>query len=134
MICQSHSIEELYSAADLYSVADLRFAVDCFPLHFFLWTFLALRSSLWVFRPCFLLGFLPHGLLDKDSQNWASTGFSNFFETFYIIKSIHSITCKLGRTHHQTQRLNLYLLHYITKFLSTSLHYIFCYYKKKFIQ
>ena len=50
-VYQSHSAKELYSAADLYSAtdlystADLRFAIDCFPLHFFLWTFLALRSS-----------------------------------------------------------------------------------------
>ena len=53
-ICQSHSARELYSAvklysvADLYSVANLCFAIDCFPLHLFLWTFLALRSSWWV--------------------------------------------------------------------------------------
>ena len=40
---------------------------------FFLWTFLALRSSWWAFGPWFLLGFLPHGILDMDSQKWAST-------------------------------------------------------------
>ena len=39
---------KLYSAADLYFAADLRFAIDCFP-YFFLWTFLILRSSWWVF-------------------------------------------------------------------------------------
>jgi len=65
-VCRSHSAKELYSAADLY------FAADPFPLHFFLWTFLALRSSWWVFGPYFSLGFLPHGLLDMDLQNWAS--------------------------------------------------------------
>ena len=73
LICQSQSAEELYSTVDLYSAADLRFVVDCFPLHFFFWTFLALRSSWWAFGPYFSLGFLPHGLLDKDLQNWAST-------------------------------------------------------------
>ena len=41
-VCQSHSARELYYAADLYSAADLCFAVDCFHLHLFLWTFLAL--------------------------------------------------------------------------------------------
>ena len=81
-ICRSHSTrelysaadlysaEKLYSAADLYSVADLysaaylRFVVDYFHLHLFLWTFLALWSSWWVFESCFSLGFLPHGPLD----------------------------------------------------------------------
>ena len=38
-VCRSHFAKELYYAADLYSATDL------FPLHFFLWTFLALRSS-----------------------------------------------------------------------------------------
>ena len=47
-VYHSHSAEELYSTKELYSAADLRFAVDHFPLHFFLWTFLALRSSWWV--------------------------------------------------------------------------------------
>ena len=64
---------DLYSAVDLYSTADLRFAVDCFHLHLFLWTFLALRSSLWVFGPCFSLGFPPYGTLGMDSKKWAST-------------------------------------------------------------
>ena len=53
-ICQIHSSRELYFAvklysaadlyfaADLYSAVDLHFAIDCFPLHFFLWTSLAL--------------------------------------------------------------------------------------------
>ena len=65
-----YSAEELYSAADLCSVADLysavylHFAVDCFHLHLFLWTFLTLWSPWWVFGPCFSLGFLPYGLLD----------------------------------------------------------------------
>ena len=51
LICQSHFAEELYSMTDLYSaanlksVADLHFAVDRYHLHFFLWTFLTLRSS-----------------------------------------------------------------------------------------
>ena len=78
LICQSHSTEELYftvdlySTTDMYSAADLRFAVDCSPQHFFLWIFLALQSSWWIFGPCFSLGFLPHGFLDMDSQNWAS--------------------------------------------------------------
>ena len=41
------------------SVFCCRFALCCrlLSLHFFLWTFLALRSSLWVFGPWFLLGF-----------------------------------------------------------------------------
>ena len=47
-VYRSHSTEELYSAKELYSAADLYFAADCFPLHFFLWTFLALWSSWWV--------------------------------------------------------------------------------------
>ena len=45
----------------------------CSRSAFFLWTFLALRSSWWAFGPWFLLGFLPHGILDMDSQKWAST-------------------------------------------------------------
>ena len=69
LICRGHSAKELYFATDLKSTADLRFAVDCFPLHFFLWTFLALRSSWWVFGPCFSLGFPPYGLLGKDLKN-----------------------------------------------------------------
>ena len=47
-VYQSHSAEELYSTKELYSAADLYSVIDCFPLHFFLWTFLALRSSWWV--------------------------------------------------------------------------------------
>ena len=47
-IYRSHSAKELYSATDLCSAADLHFVIDCFPLHFFLWTFLALRFSWWV--------------------------------------------------------------------------------------
>jgi len=49
-VCRSHSARklyyaaDLYSAIDLYSTADLCFAVDCFHLHLFLWTFLALQS------------------------------------------------------------------------------------------
>ena len=79
LICWSNSAEELYfvadlnSTADLYSVADLHFATDCFLLHFFLWTFLAFRSSWWVFGPCFSLGFPLHGLLGRDLLKWAST-------------------------------------------------------------
>ena len=79
LICRSNSIEELYFvadlyfAADLYSVADLHFAADCFPLHFFLWTFLAFRSSWWVFGPCFSLGFPLHGLSVRDLLKLAST-------------------------------------------------------------
>ena len=69
LICRGHSAKELYFATDLKSTADLRFAVDRFPLHFFLWTFLALRSSWWVFGPCFSLGFPPYGLLGKDLKN-----------------------------------------------------------------
>ena len=38
-LCRSHFSKELYYAANLYSATDL------FPLHFFLWTFLALQSS-----------------------------------------------------------------------------------------
>ena len=53
----------------MYSAANLRFAVDCFHLHLFLWTFLALRSSWWVFGPCFSLGFPPYGPLGMDSKN-----------------------------------------------------------------
>ena len=74
-ICRIHSTEELYSTTDLYSVADLysavdlHFAVDCFPLHFFLWTLLALRSSWWIFGPCFSLGFFPHGTNSKMGIN-----------------------------------------------------------------
>ena len=72
-VCRSHSAKELYYAADLYSTADLRFAIDCFPLNFFLWTSLALWSSWWAFGPYFSLGFLPRELLDMDLQKWAST-------------------------------------------------------------
>ena len=72
-ICRSHFATELYSATDLYSIADLCFVVDYFYLHFFLWKFLALRSSWWVFRPCFSLGFLPHKPLGTYLQKWAST-------------------------------------------------------------
>ena len=74
-IYRSHSAEELYftanlySATDLYSAADLRFAVYCFPLYFFLWTFLTLQSSWWVFRSCFSLGFFPHGMDSKMGIN-----------------------------------------------------------------
>ena len=68
-ICRSHSAKELYSAADLYSTTDLRFAVDCFPLHFFLWTFLTLRSSWYVFGPYFSLSFFPHGTDSKMGIN-----------------------------------------------------------------
>ena len=69
LICQSHFAEELYFAADLCSATYLHFAVDRFPLYFFLWTFLALRSSWWAFGPCFSLGFPPYGLLGMDSKN-----------------------------------------------------------------
>ena len=62
-VCRSHPAKELYSAADLYS------AVDPFPLHFFLWTSLALWSFWWVFGPYFSLGFPPYGPLDMDSKN-----------------------------------------------------------------
>ena len=78
-ICRSHSARELYSAAKLYSVTKLYSAINLysaanhFPLHFFLWTSLALWSSWWAFRPCFSLGFLAHGLLDMDLQKWVST-------------------------------------------------------------
>ena len=69
LICQSHSVGELYSTTDLLSIANLHFAVDRFPLHFFLWTFLALRSSWWVYGPYFSLGFPPYELLGTDSKN-----------------------------------------------------------------
>ena len=48
LICRNHFAKELYFVADLYSAADLYFAtnlhsaIDHFPLHFFLWAFLAL--------------------------------------------------------------------------------------------
>ena len=64
LICRSHSAEELYFAADLY------FAANHFPLHFFLWAFLALWSSWWAFGPYFSLGFPPFGLLSFASY-WA---------------------------------------------------------------
>ena len=67
-ICQSHSARELYSAAKLYFTADLYSAADRFPLHFFLWTSLALWSSWWAFGPCFSLGFPPYGLLGMDQK------------------------------------------------------------------
>ena len=66
-VCRSHPAKELYFAADLYSTA------DPFPLHFFLWTSLALWSSWQAFGPCFSLGFPPYGFLDTDSQKRAST-------------------------------------------------------------
>ena len=66
LIYQSHFAKELYFVANLYFAADLYSTADRFPFHFFLWTFLALRSSWWVFESCFLLGFLPHRLLDID--------------------------------------------------------------------
>ena len=72
-VCQSHSAKELYSAADLYSATDLYSVAGPFPLHFFLWNFLALWSSWQAFGPCFSLGFPPYGFLDTDSQKWAST-------------------------------------------------------------
>ena len=50
-----------------------RFAFCCGRSVFFLWTFLALQFSWWAFEPWFLLGFLPHGLLDMDLQKWEST-------------------------------------------------------------
>ena len=76
LICRSHSAEELYFEADLYfvvdlySVANLHFVANCFPLHFFIWTFLALWSSWWAFGPYFSLGFPPFGLLSFASY-WA---------------------------------------------------------------
>ena len=66
-ICQNHSAKDLYSAADLY------YAANPFPLHFFLWTSLALWSSWQAFGPCFSLGIPLYGFLDTDSQKWAST-------------------------------------------------------------
>ena len=62
-VYRSHSAKELYSAADLYS------ATNPFPLHFFLWTSLALWSSWQAFGPCFSLGFPPYGTLGMDSKN-----------------------------------------------------------------
>ena len=62
-ICRSHSAKELYSAVDLYSTT------DPFPLHLFLWTSLALWFSWLAFRPCFSLGFLPHGTDSKMDIN-----------------------------------------------------------------
>ena len=62
LIYRSHSAKELYSAADLYSAVDLHFVADHFPLHFSLWTFLALWSSWWAFGPCFSLGFPSYRL------------------------------------------------------------------------
>ena len=70
-VYRSHYIEELYSAIDLYSV------VDCFSLHLFLWISIALWSSWQAFGSCFSLGFPPYGLLDTDSQKWASTNINN---------------------------------------------------------
>ena len=70
LICRSHSTKELYSVADLYSTPDLYSGVDRFPLHFFLWTFLTLQSSWWVFGPCFSLGFPLYMLLSLASY-WA---------------------------------------------------------------
>ena len=67
------SLDLSCSSVFLGGLSALRFVVDCFHLHLFLWTFLALRSSWWIFQPCFSLGFLPHGLLDMDLQKWAST-------------------------------------------------------------
>ena len=67
-ICRSHSTRELYSTVTLYSAADLYSARDRFPLHFFLWTSLALWSSWWAFRPYFSLGFPPYGLLGMDKK------------------------------------------------------------------
>ena len=40
-----------------------------FPLHFFLWTSLALWSFWWVFGPCFSLSLPPYGPLGMDSKN-----------------------------------------------------------------
>ena len=68
-ICRSYSGRELYSVAKLYFAADLYSIANCFPLHFFLWTSLALWSSWWAFKPCFSLGFPPCGLLGMDSKN-----------------------------------------------------------------
>ena len=68
-ICRNHSTGELYSMAKLYSTIDLYSIADRFPLHFFLWTSLALWSSWWAFRPYFSLGFPPYGPLGMDSKN-----------------------------------------------------------------
>ena len=67
-ICRNHSTGELYSMAKLYSTIDLYSIADRFPLHFFLWTSLALWSSWWAFRPYFSLGFPPYGLLGTDQK------------------------------------------------------------------
>ena len=99
LICRSHSAKKLYSAADLYSAIDLHSATDLhsaayhFPLHFFLWTFLALRSSWWVFGLCFSLGFPSYGLLSLASY-WA------FFLMGFWIR-----ICKKG--HQQVLNLDL---------------------------
>ena len=98
-ICRSHSTRELYSvvklyfaiklysAADLYSATDLCFVVDYFYLHFFLWKFLALRSSWWVFGPCFSLGFLPHESLGTDLQKWTSTHIHTINASYKMLTS-----------------------------------------------
>ena len=69
-ICRCHSAEELYFAADLYSTADLRqiyilsLDLSCFSLFFLV--------GLWAL---IFIELLPHGLLDMNSQKWASTIF-----------------------------------------------------------
>ena len=93
LIFRSHYAKKLYFAVDLYYVADLHSAANRFPLHFFLWTFLALRSSWWVFRPCFSLGFPSYGLLSLASY-WA------FFLMDFWIR-----ICKNG--HQQVLNLDL---------------------------
>ena len=90
-IYRSHSARELYSAAKLYFTADLYSATDRFPLHFFLWTSLALWSSWWAFGPCFSLGFLPHRPLGIDLQKWAST--SPEAQLIELITILFSSTC-----------------------------------------
>ena len=103
-ICRSHSARGLYSmvklyfGVDLYSTADLCFAVDYFYLHFFLWKFLALQSSWWVFGSCFSLGFLPHEPLGTDLQKWASTLINNAM-VLSQRKTLFAMTTPLINTH-----------------------------------
>ena len=65
LICQSHSVEDLYSTKDLYSVENLycsRFVFwDHFPLHFFLGLGVSLVFYFFIF--IFFVPFLLFGPL-----------------------------------------------------------------------
>ena len=117
--------------ADLCFAADLRFVIDCFPLHFFFWTSLALRAPLshlgsfvpFVFPWAFWARLLSLGFLfpfPNFALPWAFTNFIGFPRPNYLILILgtHGLTIN--------PLLSLFLLLWACRGPFSLFHIIYC--------